>query len=246
MVKGYLTANEIINEALSDIRDDGRKYYADAAKFFVRGYREFKLFHAGGELKDTWRPIDINTRTVNFPEDLLRLFDVGVIVRGEFFSFTKGNKMVGISNPIDTPLNSDRGEDDTIDRSPSFGYGTKGQNVEYYYREDRPNRRLFLSRLAIDQTIFADRTEVLFKYVSNGITDFDNTFIAADAANLLISYIVYKLVCLFPEKYNAQYRAEKKEEYNEQWHMYDALELPSLSELEDVIYETSSQNVRRV
>lgn len=245
MTKGYLTANQIINEALSDIRDDDRKYYADAAKYFVRGHREFKLFHAGGELKETWMTIDATNRTVSFPEDLLRLLDVGIITRGEFFSFTKSNKLVGVSNPIDTPLNTDRGEDGTIDRSPAFGYGAKGQNVEYYYREDRPNRRLFLSRLAVDETLFADRTEVLFRYVSNGLDNFDNTYIAADAANLLIAYIVYKLVSTFYEKFDARYRAEKKEEYNEQWKMYDTLELPSLDELEDVIYETSSQNIRR-
>lgn len=241
---GYYTGQQIIDEALLGIGDVSRNRYLEAAMYFTRGYREFSLFHAGGEVKEDWQPITA-INTVNYPKDLMRVLEVGVLVNGEFFSFTKSNKLSGVSDVLDTARSTDRGEDDTLDKSPSTGYGAKGQNVEYYYKEERDKRRVILSRMAIDKVQFADRTEVLFKYVSDGINDLSQVFITSDAANLLIAYIEYKLVSARPDQYDSRYRAEKKEEYIEQSKMYDALELPSADELEDIIYEYSGQQVRR-
>jgi hypothetical protein len=241
---GYYTGQEIIDEALIGVGDANRDKYLEAAMYFGRGYREFQLFHAGGEVKEDWQPITA-VNTVNFPKDAMRILEVGVLSDGEFFSFTKDNGISGVSNPIDISRNTDKGEDVTLDKTPTSGYGTKGHNVEYYYKEERDKRRLLLSRMAIDKVMFADRTEVLFKYVSDGINDLSQVFITSDAANLLIAYIEYKMVSSRPDLYDARYRMEKKEEYREQAAMYDALEMPSIFELEDIIYENSGQNVRR-
>jgi hypothetical protein len=243
-MKGFHTANQLIDEALVNIRDFERINYKEAAVYFLAGYREFQLFEAGAQVKEARVNISpINT--VSFPEDLLRLIDVNVVIDGEYFSFTRSDKLIGVSDPLDASLNSDRGEDDTINRTPSTGYGTKGSNLEYYYREDRTKRRVILSRMALDKALFADRTEVLIRYVSYNMDDFNSTYIADDAANLLIAYVVSKLVSARPDKYNGGYMAMKKGEYVEQLRMYRALEMPSLQDLEDMIYETSSQNVRR-
>lgn len=244
-MKGYYTANQIIDEALAGIRDFDRRSYGEAAMYFLRGYRDFALFHAGGQVKETWRSITA-VNTVPYPEDLMRLLSVGINSDGEFFSFTRSDKIVSpVSNPLGDAFDTTRDEGDTLRRVPATGYGAMGQNVEYYYKDDRENRRVILSRMALDLIQFADRSEVLFRYVSNGVDDLDKTYITNDAANLLISYIEWKLVSARPEQYDARYRSEKKEEYIEAQRMYDVLELPSIDELEDVIYETSSQNVRR-
>lgn len=241
---GYYTGQQIIDEALVGVGDASRDRYLEGAMYFARGYREFQLFHAGGEVKEDWQSITA-VNTVPFPKDLMRLLEVGVIVNGAFFSFTKDNKLSSVSNPLDISRDTDRGEDGTLDKTPSTGYGAKGQNVEYYYREERDKRRLLLSRMAIDKVQFADRSEVLFKYVSDGLNDLSQVFITSDAANLLIAYIEHKLVAARPDLYDSRYRAEKKEEYIEQSRMYDALEMPSIFELEDIIYENSGQLIRR-
>lgn len=243
-VKGFHSADAIIKEALVEIQDAEMVNYAEAALYFMKGFRDFELFEAGGQIQEAYRNVSA-INTVPFPEDLLRLISVGVLVDSEFFPFTRTDKLRLPSDPLDIALNTDRNEDSTIDRSPTVGYGTKGINVEYYFREDRANRRIVLSRAAVDQTLFADRGEVLIKYVSTGITDYNTTVIADDAANLLGSYVVYKLISARPDKYSMGYMSLKKEEYIENLKMYRALELPSLQELEDLIYETSSQNVRR-
>ena len=244
-LKGYHTANQLINESLGEIRDFEGLYYKEAAMYFLKGYRDFQLFEACGQVKEAWRPIT-KVNTINYPEDLLRLIDVSIINNGEYFSFTRNDKLVEpISDPLDKARNTVRHEDDVLDRTPMDGYGTKAVNVEYYFKDDKSKRRIILSRAAMDQLMYADRTEALVRYVSTGMDDFNITYIADDAANLLTSYVVYKLVSSRPDKYNGGYMAMKKEEYIENLKMYRALEMPSLQDLEDMIYETSGQNVRR-
>jgi len=244
-VKGYHSGEQIILESLANIRDFDQLYYKEAAMYFLSAWREFQLFESGGQVKTAWRPITpINT--VNYPEDLMRLIDVSIIDNGEYFSFTKSDKLADpITDPLDLVRDDTRGETQNVNRFPVAGYGAKGSNLEYYYKEDKQRRRVVLSRMAVDKTIYADRSEVLLRYVSSGIDDFATTYIADDAANMLIAYVVYKLVKSRPDKYSLGYVSMMKEDYIEQLRMYRALEMPSLDELEDMIYESSGQNVRR-
>ena len=211
--------------------------------FLGRGYREFQLFHAGGELKQDWQDIS-SINTVPYPKDLMRLIEVGVLIGGEMFPFTRADRSASISNPTDLVRTED--ESSTLYRAPTYGYTAKGHNAEYYYHEEKDKRRIVLSRMALDVARYEARSKVLFRYVSDGLNDLNQVVIAADAANLLMAYIEYKLIQARPEKYNAQYRMEKKEEYIEQQRMYDALNMPSIWELEDVIYANSGQSVRRL
>jgi len=242
MAKGFHSVDNIVREALIEIRDFEAVNYAEAAHYLMKGFRDFQLFHNHGSIKEAWRPVTA-INTCNFPEDLLRLIKVGVIVDGEFFPFTRADDLVNPSDPLDLSLTAD--ENTTIDRTPSYGYGARAHNLEYYYKEDRSNRRVILNRVSVDKTAFADRQEVLFKYVSNGVEDFNTTYIPDDAANLLSSYVVYKLVSARPDEHNMNYIMLKKEDYIEAKRAYDMLEMPSLQDLEDMLYENSGQNVRR-
>jgi hypothetical protein len=245
MPTGFRTANQIINESLASVRDFDRKYYNEAAMYFDRGYREFKLFN-DSSFKESWETITA-INTVNYPKDAIRLLSVGVVSDGEMFTFTRSDDMVApITSPIDSFLDSDRGEDDTLRRVPQIGYGAKSVNVEYYYFDDRKKRRIVLGRAAVDVSRFAARGEVLVRYVANEVDNLDALHIPDDASNLLIAYIEYKLVESRPDKYDRGYMAEKKQNYREEVRRYEALELPSLQDMIDVIYETSGQTPRRV
>ena len=243
---GFHTGQQIINESLLVFGETDRDKYLEGAMYFARGYRDFKLFNAGAQIKEAYRDVSA-VNTVSFPEDLLRLIEIGVLNNGEFFSFTRAETLVDPSDPLDSAFNTDREEGYNINRSPVSGYGAKGTNVEYYYKEDRESRRVILSRIAVDLTRFADRSEVLFRYVSNGISDdLSKTIIASDAANMLTSYIVWKMVEARPKDFPMNYILLKKEDFIEERKKYETLELPSLANMIDVVYETSAQTVRRI
>lgn len=246
MIEGYYTGNQLIDESLAGVRDFSRKYYNEAAMYFMRGYRDFRIFNDSGSIKDAWCTVTA-INTVNYPKDAIRIISVGIIADGEFFTFTRSDDLVSpLTSPIDESLDSDRGEDDTLRRTPTVGYGAKGTNVEYYFKDEQQKRRIVLSRIAVDVSRFAARSEVLIKYVSDGVDNLDELYIPNDAANMLIAYIEYKLVESRPDVYSRAYAMDKKESYYEARNMYDALQMPTLQELIDVVYETSSQNVRRL
>lgn len=243
MAKGYYTASQIIDEALLGVQDDSRNGYLEAAMYFMRGYRDFQLFDAFQE-KEKWVEINALNNTVQIPEDLVRFNEIGISISGEFFSFTEAQEMVRPSDALESGLLSDRNEGQTIDRTPSVGYGAKGQNVEYYYKFYEAERRIVLNRLAVDKTRFADRSEVLIKYISNEIDDLEKAKVSGDAANMLIAFIEWKMVASRPDKYDARYRMEKQQEFDRNETRYRTLLLPSVQEMLDAMYEQSGQNVR--
>jgi hypothetical protein len=242
-IKGYYTANEIIDEALLSVGIEDRSRYPEAAMYFIRMFRDFKLFHVAQE-KEAWLPINNLVYTVQYPDDAIKILEVGVSVNREIFTFTEAPNMVEPSDPIDRELRTSRDETQTTDRSPYSGYGAKGLNVEYYFNLDERNRRIILNRAAVDKTRYADRSEVLVRYVSHDVDSLDETRVGADAVNMLIAYVEWKLIAARPKEHTAQYRMEKKAEFQEAEASYRLLNIPDVGELMDVIYESSSQNVR--
>ena len=77
------------------------------------------------------------------------------------------------------------------------------------------------------------------------IDDFRSTYVPGDAVNLLTAYVVYHIRISRPDKYDKGYIMMRKEDLREENEKYHSLSLPSIQELEDMLYETSSQNVRR-
>jgi hypothetical protein len=243
MGRGYYQAAEVINEALYLVGDSDRMRYAEAALHFMAVHRDFSLFHTMEE-KEAWMTVNTLNNTVALNDDTIRVLSVGLSINGEFFSFTESSKMTTPSDATERTQLTDRREDEKIDRAPYSGYGTKGLNTEYYYSVDYRKRRINLNRVAIDKLRFPDSSEVLVRYVSNDIDSLESTRVAMDAVNMLISYIVWKLIAAKPKDYSAQYRAEKKDEFLDAEYKYRLLSIPDVDELMDTIYETSSQNVR--
>jgi hypothetical protein len=169
---------------------------------------------------------------------------VGVSIGREIFTFTESKDMVSPSDATDRELLSSRDESDNIVRSPIDGYGAKGRNQEYYFKVEENKRRIVLNRLAVDKTRFADRDEVLLRYVSNDIDDLNEARISGQAANMLIAYIEWKVTQALPDKFDRFYRNEKKVDFEEAESRYRMLLIPDVGEMMDIVYETASQNVR--
>ena len=242
-LKGYYSANEVISEALLRVGDAEQLRFAEAAMYFVSAHRDFQLYHSTDE-KQAWVTVNALNNTFLLPEDCVKVLSVGVSVNREFFSFTKSDSMTQPSDVLDSQLLSDRDENDNISRAPYSGYGARALNVEYYYTVDSRKRRVILSRAAVNKTRFADRNEVLIKYVSQDIESLESTKVAVPAVNMIIAYIEWKLISARPNEYPANYRAEKKQDFLESEAMYRLLSIPDIDELMDVIYDSSGQNVR--
>lgn len=238
-MKSVYSLAQIVDESLAGIRDFGRTRYQEALMFMHRGFRDFQLFHAVST-KQSWEKIT-PLKTINLPEDYLNFLSVGVQLNGGIFTLSKESHALTPSDPLGLELNVDRGETDAI-RKNVYGYASGGSNTEGYFTLDPTHDRIVLKQAFLDIYTGSTRDEVLLTYVSNGICDdIRNSYIPAAAANLLIAYVEYKLVSSMPEKYPANYRADKFMEYQLEQEKFDILALPSIDELYDAIFQTSGQ-----
>lgn len=235
--------DNLVNEALIGIRDFGGVRYAEAAMYLLRGLRDFNLFH-GASVKYSWQKIT-PIQTIELPPDYLNFVSIGVSIGGNMFTYTRDNQMIVPFDPLQSELSTDREEDQHTIRKSNY-LGANGYNSEGYFKLDPQHNRIILRQTIIDQVSTGDRTELLLGYVSTGIDgDLKNSYVPAAAANMLIAYIEWKLIASDPEKYPANLRADKRAEYELAAEQFDFLSLPSIDELYDAIYETSSQSVRR-
>lgn len=241
MAKGYYTGREVIDNALMHVGFD-RSYYNIGASHFMSMMRDYKLFHVAEE-KEAWLPINNLNYTVAYPDDAIKIISVGVSINREFFSFTESSEMVKPSDPIGRELLSSRSESANIQRNTT-GYSSEGTNVEYFFHLDNRKRRLILNRAAVDKTRYADRSEVLVKFVSNDVDNLSETRVGMDAVNMIMAYIEWKLVSNKPKEYSANYVESKRRDFLEAEASYRLLNIPDVGELMDAIYETSGQNIR--
>lgn len=233
----------LVNEALFGIRDFGGTRYTEAAVFLLRGLRDFQLFH-GSSVKYAWTKIS-PVQTIELPNDYLNFVSIGVSIGGKIFTYTRDSQIVVPSDPLQTVLNTERVEDEHVIKHSHY-LGANGYNSEGYFKLDPQHNRIVLKQTIIDQVAQSERTEILLGYVSTGIDgDLKNSYVPTAAANMLIAYIEWKLIQSDPEKYPANLRAEKRAEYEMAAEQFDFLSLPSIDELYDAIYETSSQSLRR-
>lgn len=241
MARGYFFGNEVIDNALMHLGFD-RSYYNIGASHFMSVMRDYKLFHVAQE-KESWLNVNSLNYTVQYPDDAIRITDVGVSINREFFPFTEASEMVKPSDPIGRELLTSRSEADNIQRNTT-GYSAQGLNVEYYYHLDDRKRRIILNRAAVDKTRYADRNEVLVKFVSNDVDNLSETRVGMDAVNMIMAYIEWKLVSNRPKEYSANYIESKRRDFLEAEASYRLLNIPDVGELMDAIYETSGQNIR--
>jgi len=235
--------DQLVNEALLGTRDFDGSRYMEAAMYLLRGLRDFQIFHSAS-VKQSWVKIS-GVKTISFPDDYLNFVSLGINVGGKIFTYSKSSKLVLPSDPLGYALNDVKQEGD-FNVNVGYQYGSNGYNSEGYFALDPAHDRIVLKQEFIDLAATSTRTEILLSYVANGIDgDLKNSFVPGAAANMLIAFIEYKLVASMPEKYPANFRSDKYTEYVIEAEKFDLLALPSVEELYDAIYETSSQGIRR-
>jgi hypothetical protein len=230
---------QIAQEALAGVRDFDQIRYPEAVMYAMRGLRDFQIFHCAA-IKKSWETIS-PIKTITFPDDYLNFVSIGVPVNGGVFTLTKESSALVPSDPTELSLSVARGESEPI-RKSAYGYSSNSANLEGYFTLDPAHDRIVLKQAFMDVYAQSSRDEILLSYVSSGVTDdIKNSYVATAAANLLISYVEYKLIMSMPEKYPANLRQDKFAEYQMETEKFDILSLPSIDELYDAIYSTSAQ-----
>lgn len=244
-MKALYTAQQVIDEALAGIEDFERDRFQSAAMYFGRGYREYQLYHSM-EIKDSWIKMS-PIWTIPLPVDYLGFISVGIAIDGVVFTYTKEDKILTpTKDPLRQILDSTTTESDDIVKVPTHGYNAKAINTEGYFKIDVANNRIVLKEQFLKEFENSDREEVLLRYTSTGIGNLRETYIPGMAANMLISYIEWKLVQSRPKQYAMNFIQDKKNDYITESAKFDLNALPSIDELYDLIYETAGQSVRRL
>jgi hypothetical protein len=163
-------------------RDDYTKSeYKRMLQFAIEGFRKFSLYHIPC-IQHKWLPVNQDIFSVNFPDDLVKLYSVGVAIEGRYWDFTRTDERI---IPQCKTIDPDRGEADQRIHKPIENYGMQGGFNRYLFTEDTPNRRII---------IFGPRTlEVLIYYKSTGINMDGTTVVPIHAFEALKAYVLYKL-----------------------------------------------------
>jgi hypothetical protein len=240
-IKSWYTAKQVIDEALFVTGDIEKKNYEMAVMFFMRGYREFKLFLSTSYTK-VWLPVT-PIKTIALPDDFIELVFIGTNVNGELFSFTKNSKIQSPSDPLQQTLNTARKEDDNLRVSPTWGYGAKGVNELGYFNLNEKLNRIELKQAFLTWYEQSQMSEVYLGYIGTEINDLNEAFVPLSSVNLITSYIASELELSKP-KPNPFMIQMRERKYKEEASKYNALALPSADELLDAIYQTSAQSIR--
>jgi len=126
------------------------KSKAEYKKFYqycIDGYRDLRIHHVKRGRVVTKETVDQDLFTVDYPEALITLIDVGIPDNGQIWWLSKKDRIVtttttsGGSETYDSSI----GEGKDLKSVYWDGFGSKGNvNIEGYYVEDRENRRLML------------------------------------------------------------------------------------------------------
>ena len=150
-------------------------------QFAIEGFRKFSLYHIPC-IKHEWLTVNTDIYTVDFPDDLVKLYSVGIPIDGKYWEFSRTNDRITTQNQT---IDTDKMEADQRVRKPLENYAMRGGYNQYLFSEDIPNRRIVL--------FGSTATEVLIYYRSTGINMDGTTVIPIHAFEALKAYVQYKL-----------------------------------------------------
>lgn len=233
---GWITLKQLVKELLLETGHD-IALEKQWMQFAINGMKELHMFHISNvkTLKTTCNSVGI----ISFPSDYIGFIGLHMNYGGRLYPLTLASDMVYTlsdeSNSVS--LDTDIGEGVDLDTGGNYSYATLGGKNDYYYYLDEDNNRIIVKN---------SPTRTLFlQYISSGIdlTTGTGTFIPVKAVEALKSFILwrYHLRDILADKRLVQLY---ERDYNEQISKLRFFQLPTASELKDMIYETYA-NIRR-
>lgn len=205
----------------------------------LNAVRECNLFKAPDATKMVRLTLDKNL-IANFPEDLLKVKKIGVILEGKVYTLTKDENIITTTTEQDGEeiVNSDYGEGVNINELYYRGYGGKGGvNKLGYYKIDYSKRRIVFRNVSRE-------TIILLEYTTSGISLDGETLIPVVIKEYIKSFITYELV-----RHRLDVPLYLKDDYKKQmWNEGDkikALTMPSMEDILDAWNRGSNSSIKR-
>lgn len=234
-ISGLITLGQFVNNMLFKMNkpnDEYLRYFKIASD----GLRHLSM-HKLGYLTHTKLVVDTDTNTINFPDDYVGYVSLNVPSAGRGWSFTRDDSITPTTSTDingDEYLDTDDGEGVNLGQEVSYsGYGARGGINDYYFSVDHKKRRFIISGLSADF--------VVLTYISTGINATTETYVPLSVEEALEYYVRWK---------DAEYKDEqtqmlKKQLFDEAQRRLVKFNAPSLQEIKDAIYRSSSQSLHR-
>jgi hypothetical protein len=219
----------------------GYSHYNEVFSYGIDGLTDLHLYTLTPIVNTVKRtPSDIGV--VDYPSDLQQLTGVYRESEGELYPIPKKTYLDFVytrtlANGVETQ-DSDYGEDTSQDTGDStYQYGTRGSRDDYYWYDDQIERRIIVEGSPVET--------VWLKYVSSGVsTSADSVQYPRKAEQCLMAFIHYQRAC-FDVKGNKSAIAVYEDKYKKERIKLKSLDLPTASELEDIILWSTTQSPKR-
>jgi hypothetical protein len=250
---GLTKINSIVDEVMVEFDTHSDSDYLRYARFVERGLRELSIFHLNNSSSDDLE-VDSFSNTAPLPSDFIRLVELGIVLsNGKLYTLTKDSS-IAIPNGVDCGRNVKNETENTLSSSsqPLHGYYYTGDNYTYDYAKfARRGGVSEYGKFTIDlenyRIVFGagfNESSVRIKYISSGISIDKETFIPEVAREALVSYVKWKATTNKMSIPMSERREKKKEYYQEVIKMGQA-NGPTLDELIDAIYQSTTQIASR-
>jgi hypothetical protein len=233
---GWITIKQMTNEILFETGHD-MGMYKKFMHHIINGVREINKFHYDNV--KTEKVTCNSLGYINLPSDYVNFVAISMNYGGLMYPLTRQDGLVRtttLENGAETQ-DSDIGEGVGLDKGSNRRYATLGAKNDYYY-----------TIIGRDNTILVNETPTrtfFLQYISSGIDldDGNDTQIPKKIKEALKQYVMYKNI-LMDKSSDKRLIPIYKQEYNEEVSKLKFLELPTGSELLDIIYGTYSE-IRR-
>lgn len=211
------------------------KWYFDLA---IDGYQDLRLHYVEEGKEIVKLPVNTTLKSVDFPSDMIRFIKLGIIVNGEFITFTRKDSI----NPTTSESGSEYydttiGEGEDIQDNYNDGLMTRGGvNTDGYFYIDYKNRRITLRNYTA--------TTVWLHYITSGVHLDSETYLPVEYEQVIIAYIIWRF-----SQYNSDVPLSRIEHLERQY-INEATKLKnnqigSINELEDTLDSLIHNGIRR-
>jgi hypothetical protein len=175
------------------------------------------------------------TNTFDYPADYIVYTSIATEHHGKWWLYTRNDGIVPLNDDTATPVAIQTTmQNVSLWDEPSTLSSGGGQNM-YYFRPDDKNRRFIVSGFTPNV--------VVLRYISNGIDAAGDIFIPDQAKTTLENYLRWQLAEFNDEPLS---RCQWKEGlYTASLKKMRLLNIPTVSEVYDIILESSGQGPKR-
>lgn len=236
-ISGKITYGRFVNDMLVKLRLSDDEYLR-LMRITADGIQELGI-HVLHNIKNAKLTVDTDINAINFPSDYVSFVSISIPWYGRMWTFTRDDRLVittdgtvGVNEEYDT----DDGEGVNVaDNGVVFGLGSRGGVNRYYYTIDNKRERIAFSGYT--------PTHVILQYVSTGVDTTETNYIPRVALRCLEYYVRY-MDADYAGKPQAVVR-ELERRYTDEVRKLKKTLGPTLDEIRDTVYKSTSQSVRR-